>query len=171
MLQNISQGKAITLDQIKQAFQAANLPYYRNFSVKTDDDNFFAHAWIHYIKGLDNGNASVIKIWCPWSAEKTYAKIETYTKQHPGSSINFKQNVNPKEIYKNLTIKPGEIKIICEYTNHYLTNNTSMNYNTTKEMGFFLYCPSKTMSSNKQNYFNSVIIFSPKPGIFNENIR
>ncbi len=45
-----------------------------------------------------------------------------------------------------------------------------MNYSTTREMGFFLCCPSKSVSPNKQNYFNSVIIFSPKPGIFNENI-
>ncbi len=170
MLQNISQGQTITLDQIKQAFCTAVLPYYRNFTIRTSYDNFFPHAWIYYVKGLDNGNASVVKIWVTWCVNKTRVDVQKLNQVHNGSSINFKQNVSPKEIYKNLTIKPGEIKIICEYTNHYLTNNTSMNYNTAKEMGFFLYCPSTPASLNKQNYFDSVIIFSPKPGIFNENI-
>ncbi len=118
MLQNVSRGKAITTDQIKQAFGAAILPYYRNFSVRIESDNFFTHAWIYYIKGLDNSNASVIKIWCPYIRDKKGVTLATQNYKHDGSSINFKQNVNPKEIYKNLTIKPGEVKIICEYTNN-----------------------------------------------------
>jgi hypothetical protein len=62
-------------------------------------------------------------------------------------------------IHKDLKIKNGEVKMILDV----------MLWSTTKiadYVGFYVFKPKKDRTNG---YFHSVVIFTPKPGLFDEN--
>ena len=96
------------------------------------------------------------------------------------SIVRYKTDTAPSNICRGLTIKPGEYKIIVEPAVYYNESNYwrfgdnrfcgSVRYN--KAFRFFLIFPkvhSKNGSSvGESAYLNTAVIFTPKPGLFDE---
>ena len=90
------------------------------------------------------------------------------------------KNKSPSKIYPTLKINPGDIKIIIECTIHYTRDEVysftdgrkPSNVSPSEVFGLLLYklSPPKTRDgiTNDALYFNSVVIFTPKPGLFDE---
>jgi hypothetical protein len=88
--------------------------------------------------------------------------------------VRFLQNNLASLIYKNLKIKKDEIKIIIECYSYFCNSANSAytfgdgrpckNVSPRDAFNFFILSPKPTQWA----YFNSIIIFTPKPGLFNE---
>jgi hypothetical protein len=80
-------------------------------------------------------------------------------------------NVAASIIHPNLKIKDGEIKVIIEcaifkYTGFdYIDGRLSKNVSPREAFGFWMLSPKPIYVC----YFNTVVIFTPKPGLFDDN--
>ncbi len=180
MIQNISQSresKTITLKDLQYIARTAFLSIYPGMSMYKQNGYFeFGHTptlQIIYVKGLDNGNAS-----CIW---RYYYRMSSIIGGAQESSadfeflrpVYFKTNVLPSQIYSSLTINPGEVKIIVisQITRgSSLTNSLNGKYLTDKQsFDFYLLSPKYIATYNSIYYFfPSVVIFTPRPGLFSE---
>jgi hypothetical protein len=114
------------------------------------------------VKGLENEKASVI--WCTrWHSANdspSPGKI-SLAGRDSRSLVNTGSNVDPSKIYPDLRIQKGEVKILIEIAFH----NYEYNIPAKKAFGFFVLNPPK---SGDNIYFNTVVIFTPKPGLFGD---
>ncbi|MDR0968279.1 MAG: hypothetical protein LBL99_01430, partial [Holosporaceae bacterium] len=89
-------------------------------------------------------------------------------------TVNYKQNVAPSEIYPTLSIKSGQVKIIVEvnliYSSGYKFGDGSScgNVAPNRAFGFWMLPLYGRVPNGDASYFNTVVIFTPKPGLFNE---
>jgi hypothetical protein len=183
ILQNVSQNrenKKITLTDIKHAMCAAYLSIYPGVTMYATSQyhmplGHFVHGWIYYVTGLAEGNASVV-----WSAafliDNKDPACGIQNSQHGESIVKYKQNANPSEIYKDLRINEGEVKILVECSSMYPSKSGDRyfsdgrgcsNVSPREAFGFWALTP-KSQSPNGWGYFNTVVIFTPKPGLFSE---
>jgi hypothetical protein len=105
-------------------------------------------------------------------SEKVATKPETST--HGYSVVNFSTNIAPSAIYPKLRINPNEKKIIVECCCCYHKENgpdtfsdgrKCQNVSPREAFGLYILSP----KAKGEGYFNSVIIFTPKPGLFDQN--
>ena len=190
MLQNVSQSrdnKAINKTDIQNAFTAAFFNIYpdNNFSpiVRGHKHDHWCEIFVYYVKGNDNGTASVV--WAYIISQFNFYNSINMPSQtawqeredsNDRSHINIKINSTPSSICPELTIKPGEIKIILEacidydaelYKLHNGNSTSTVDYS--KVLGFYVIKPRYTSrTKGERACFNSVVIFTPKPGLFSE---
>lgn len=194
IIQNISQkrdNKAITLKDMKYASALAWLSLYPGMTMhhsttdaRTDHTHELSHyPWhmIYYVKGLAGGKASVMWLRYTFPQKSTkpaqmYCNSNDANNYMKGSVINRGTNVEPSSIYPTLKINEGEAKIIVEC--HLLANADSMSSNDYNPSDNLAICARKAFrlwsvtpkTANKARYFNSVVIFTPKPGLFTETM-
>ena len=183
MIQSISQNrsdKKITLADLRYIVSAAYLTIYPGTTMywKNQGHEFghFPHPFVYYVKGLSNGNASCI--WRVQLHPSHSGSVSPRTmdggcvsEPHSASIVQYKTDVSPTQIYPALKIKPGEIKIIVEALifygcdgNYWRFADGRRGVPSREAFGLFLITPKRTGSG----YFNSVVIFSPNPGLFDE---
>lgn len=105
----------------------------------------------------------------------------TSHKDYNISLVRYKTDVPPAQIYPTLKIKPGEVKIIVDAIIYYAQGfrfsfSDGRTYVPVREaFGLYLVTPKvrrgnpASLSYNQNcGYFNSVVIFSPNPGLFDE---
>ncbi|MBO4405315.1 MAG: hypothetical protein J5821_01135 [Alphaproteobacteria bacterium] len=130
-------------------------------------------ANIYCVKGTENGKAS-----CMWRAgvwtnsnSVTSPKTLLHDKTHAGvnnSIINYKSGASPEAIYSQLKINSGERKILIELFSEWATyfkDNFGNQKGSLKEaLGLYVVTP----RCKGSNFFNTVVIFTPKPGLFDD---
>ena len=144
ILQNISQNranKAISITDIKYAVVTAYLSFFPgktfyNTAWETSPLGYSSSGLIYCVKGLADGKASVL--WCKrWhSAAGTYVPLSLSIQERDARSlVNLGTSVAPSDIYKDLQIETGEIKIIIETATHCSTNYKLSNGKTVAQAG------------------------------------
>lgn len=185
MIQSISQNrsdKKITLADLRYIVSVAYLTIYPGTTMFPQGSGHvfghFPHPFVYYVKGLSNGNAS-----CIWRVQLHPSKSVFATPQtmgavcvsepHSASIVQYKTDVSPAQIWPTLKIKPGEVKIIVETNVFYGSDGTYWRFAdgrigvpSREAFGLFLITPKHTAGGS--GYFNSVVIFSPNPGLFDE---
>ncbi len=183
ILQNISQkrtNKAITLNDIRYAFALAWQTLYSGKSMYwVNSGHELVHCpimHIYCVKGTGNGKAS-----CLWRTlthvNNSVAKspltlrCESAQSDHSGSSISYGTDVLATSIHPNLKIDTDELKIIIEPMLHYATtfkdNEGKTKTPLKKALGLYLAKP-KYIYNNYYYPFGSIVIFTPKSGLFSE---
>jgi hypothetical protein len=187
MVQNVSQNrdnKKITHNDLRYCISAGFLSFYPGTKQFPQTYNVFkqpgaVHGRFWYVIGNANGTASV-----KWTVQ--YQLVNGSGNTTPGTMTigsatsdsdqrfvtKFKNNVAPSEVCPQLSIKPGEAKIILENSiyfvvyNFKLTNGKNWSqYSPREAFGFWLLTPK---AQGGEFYFHSVVIFTPKPGLFDE---
>jgi hypothetical protein len=86
--------------------------------------------------------------------------------------VKYATNVPPSEIHPNLKIKEGEVKILVECCHCYDTGNglfsdgrPCRDIPVSKAFGLWVMTVNPSSSGGKA-FFPSVVIFTPKPGLF-----
>ncbi len=132
------------------------------------------------VKGNNDATASVI-----WQRRIHFATTAYSPKEvSVNSTINYPynlrhlikilNNVIPSKIYPTLTIEPGETKIIIEcsllykhFTDPYYFTDGRLTSSVSPREAFGFYLLSN-LPHMEEAYFQSVIIFTPKVGLFSE---
>ncbi|MDR2781082.1 MAG: hypothetical protein LBB21_01305 [Holosporaceae bacterium] len=182
MMQN--QKKVITRVDLGKIFSAAALTMYpgkTQYSIGTSKYKF-GHTVIVYlfhVKGLSDNKASAFWMWdsggqstSPYIGTSRTSSIfnGTYLFAIDRSPVRYKINVSPNEIYKNLEIKKGEEKmiILLDFRSYSFLDGSQGN-NDPKKMFGFLVMPIRSDSGFVDtSYLVSVLVFTPKPGLFSE---
>ena len=178
ILQNISQkrtNKKLTKKDIAYALCLAWQSMYSGTTMfMTNNDYPLGHAPymnLYYVKGVDDGKATcVFRIIASGVGVTkpqdiiTKSKISVTKSGHVGR-VRFLSNTAPSNIYPTLKINKGEEKIIVEAA---LYRNTTWNPSTEKAaLGLYLVNPPRMASGSNWRYmFYSVVIFTPKKGLF-----
>ena len=190
MIQSISQNrasKAITANDLRNIVAAAYLSIYPGTTMFSTSEvpwkSFFGHnamGFIWYVKGNDNGTASVI--WgrrfhtADQAVNPSTISIDTSLSR---CNVKNLQNAAPSEIYPSLTMKPGDKKIIIEcaihysqYYSYYFTDGRpTADVSPAKAFGLYLLPltlrPTRT-GDNDALYFHQTVIFSPNPYLFTD---
>jgi hypothetical protein len=169
ILQNMSQNrinKKISIADIKFAMIAAYNTVYPAASMFLTAQNkriygHFPIGFVVYVKGKADGNADVL--WrmqynfesnsSPQGNANTGLRPASMTASDAASSIKYLTNSPAHLICKDLKINEGEIKILVECS---IVAGWSV---------FWILRPPMFASS----CFTRVVIFTPKPGLFDEN--
>ena len=191
MIQNVSknrENKAIGADDLKYIVSAATLTIYpdNNFSSISNGHKHghFGEAFLYYVKGNENGTADVV--WGidihQYRGASNPSKININAREpsNDRSHIKIANGVSPQVIYPTLKIGKNEERIILEVcidysnTSYYkLDNGVGCDtVSPSKIFGLKLLIPKGTQRGTTGDfaYFNSVVIFTPKPGLFSETI-
>ena len=149
-------------------------------SAGTADYGYTPMIWIYYVKGLSNSTASVIWAQRYYTADSGYdPSLVNRDEDMSRTTVRNLKNVASSDIYPTLTIKENEVKIIIECSLHYPTNGKNYKFSDGRycnkipqktAFGFYVYpLPfPQTVDNNKSIFFHSVVIFSPRPGLFSE---
>lgn len=151
---------------------------------------YYATYAIFYVRGIDRGKASVI--WGIIFAgdgdrDSNISKNGMWynTWYSPPSSTfgevnrmvtNSLKNVEPSQIHQKLSIKQGEVKIIVECcfvycTSRHFGDGTLCSKKSFKEVfGLLFLSPKYQKDREYYAFFNSVAIFTPKAGLFDDTI-
>ena len=190
MIQNISQKKSnkkISKQDLQHIFTLATLTIYpdNNFcSIKQGHKHgHFGEIFLYYVQGNTNGTADVLwgyniqtyKNGLDPSAIGVGSREELNSRSH----VKILTGASPQDIWPTLKIGLGDKKIILEccidYTNtsgYKLNNGNGCDtVSPSKIFGFNLITPKGTKregSTADFAYFNSVVIFTPKPGLFDK---
>ena len=191
MIQSISQNresKTITANDLRYITSAAYLTIFPGTTMFWQGKGLHfvcaPHPLIYYVKGNSDGTATTVWGIAFWTSESTVVspakmKIDAWSSTHDLSRINMGTNVPPSQIYPTLKIKPGEVKIIVEAVIFFHTGFKDVNgksgYTPQKVFGCHLLSPKHWRNQNgylsksqRMAFFNSVVIFSPNPGLFSE---
>ena len=181
IIQNISQNrsdKRIYLPDLKRAFALAWQTVYPGVTMFKQGSGYpFAHMphfFIYYVTKDDNAST----VSCRWMSRVcTYNKtappsnVETakYTSNHSCSIVRYKTNSAPSNIYSSLKMG-SEPRVIIEASTM-VASNSSGEYNTSGNIipvkqAFGLYFVKPKGYWGWYRFFPSVIIFTPKPGLF-----
>ncbi|MDR0556106.1 MAG: hypothetical protein LBG20_03855 [Holosporaceae bacterium] len=186
MIQNVSQergNKRITKDDIRYAIAGAYLTVFPGKTMYTTSNRtaplgYVSHGQIYAIKGNSNGTASVL--WCIrfHNAYDCPSPSKIVLESSPWYSlVKILTNSIPSNIYPDLQIQGTEIKIIVECAFHYVKGNgykftdgrSCDNVSPKTAFGFWVLNPPGIKGSDGYgSFFHSVVIFTPKPGLFNE---
>ena len=192
ILQNISQkregtNRKITLPDIRYAASLAYLSMFPGtsrfvISRNKSELGYCPHGYIFCVKGNSNSTASVLwgKRFHFTDKATTPSAVVIDTSSFHRCNIKNLQNASPSEIYPTLKINPGEIKIIFESNVHYSQSGSyyfgdgrnTKNVSPSEAFGLRLYKLSPPVTrggtGNDGIYFHSAVIFTPKPGLFDE---
>ena len=122
---------------------------------------------MYYVKGISNGRASSV-----WRAS-VESNFEVTNPSKVPCNIS-KTNAVPSDIYPTLKINEGETKIIVQpYIYADIINYKDVNgknWSSIKELFKLFLVPPRHFENGISYYaFHSVSIFTPKPGLFDEN--
>jgi hypothetical protein len=120
-----------------------------------------------YVKGVGE-NRAIMKWWALnyWGAappsrssicEKSGHHYDYVTILNGNIGVEY----DASYIYKDLKIKNGEVKMILDVMLY-----TDGKLKSAGFFGFYVFTPKKDRTSG---YFHSVVIFTPKPGLFDED--
>jgi hypothetical protein len=194
ILQNVSQNRdasnrKITISDIKNAMAGAYLSFYPGKTMYATGVQrhlyaHFSHGHIACIKGVDGGKASVLWIvqFHTGGNKEGYAidpesvecgvVSESLPYQHAAGVTKYQGNALPSGIHKDLTIQKDEIKILVECILYFHENYNKYADGRTptsaREVFKFLCLVPKPNKPGGRGYFNSVVIFTPNPGLFDE---
>ena len=146
---------------------------------------YYTNYLIFYVKGVADNKASVC--WGTYFAADGLGasgatngiyqyKFNSRSNFYEQSRVitQFLTNETPTKIHPNLQIKNGEVKIIAESliiysTGRFFGDGTSCSKKSFREVfGFLIFSPKCKEWSGHYSFFNSVTIFTPKPGLFDE---
>ncbi len=127
------------------------------------------YMMIFYAKGESGGKASVKWSMRVWNYNDKAPTMRCDTLSAGWGLVQFKTNVAPSDIYSSLKINEGESKILMEVclTSQSNTFNTHNNISSVRQAFGCYFVNPKRIASNHE-YFRSVVIFTPKPGLFDE---
>ncbi len=195
IIQNISQkreNKKITANDLKYAMTLAYQTVYPGKTMFGQGNGLpfvhVPHPIIYYVKGNQDGTATAVWGTALWTNDIVATrspetiKTGTLTTSHDLSKIkNVGTNVSPSQIYPTLKIGPGEVKIIVEalifFQLDFKDINGKSGYTSREIFGCRLVAPKIWKNGNYSQldnyasrgaFFNSVVIFTPKPGLFDE---
>jgi hypothetical protein len=188
MLQNISknrENKKITLNDIRQIRCAASLIAYPGmtaYAISGSDGNALRHLghflslYIYCVKGTGTNRGK-----CLWRWDSIY---QNTAPSNSGSTIEYSNNnyavvryyaseTDTDNIFNGLTISEGEIKIIVEVSHRtelckYADGKSVSSVPISKRFGFLILTPRCPTPAKSGSHFHSVVIFTPKPGLFSE---
>lgn len=186
MLQNISNNQPIKKWHIRQVVAAACLSCYPGKTMYTTSGVWgpfyspWPHGKIYYVTCNNEGKASVK--WCQqfqfggWGSGVTGTpqtiNVSNATIEDERSSVRGELNVLPSKIYPSLSMNAGETRIIVEICAYHTTEYQKVgggNFTSPKEdFGFFLISPKPARTVGF--YFENVVIFSPKSGLFSDTV-
>ncbi len=184
LIQNVSQNrtnKRITLEDLKYCLISPYLKIFPNTSIYSTGSHNYILGYaplvlIVCVKGNNDATASV-----KWSRRihtadnsSSPAQISIDTR-NDRSLIKTATNVVPSKIYPTLTIEPGETKIIIECSLHYsqwyqyyfTDGRPTSSVSPREAFGFYLL---SNLPHTQELYFQSVVIFTPKSGLFDDNV-
>ena len=177
MIQNISQSrsnKKITKEDLEYIANFANYSIYPGKTAYAIDARqhvygHFPHTQVYYVRGNADGTAS-----CVWRAEMSTSdpgiKTVVGNGKHDQSIVNYAADVTPSLIYPKLTISEGEVKIIVEKFIFFNAGKDRFmdgkKHSVREAFGLYLLTPPV---HGNLGYFNSVVIFTPKRGLFDES--
>lgn len=171
MLQNVSQKRAteattsterkrqlrITTNDTWRIARLAFLTVYPGLTQLSPFSlNHYPAVFIYYVKNNKDGTASCKWRNFYWGDYNNYSGCSTSAPNQ--SSITYKSNVIPSEIHPNLKFNSEDAKIIVEVFLSYRGDN--------KTFGLRFVTP----RAKVQSCFHSVVIFTPKPGLFYESL-
>lgn len=121
---------------------------------------YMPHTWTYYVVGVGENLAQTKWGAATWT--DTGSSSDTWTKQHPGSTIHYLSgSTEAKNIHPDLRLSNGEVKIITECSLYNPINDPRRTFN------FLLFTPVPG-DSIKQNWFRGIAIFAPVTGSFSE---
>ena len=190
ILQNISQNrenKKITINDIKRAASLAFLSvypgktmYFNGTERSAHDLSHYPKFHIHYVKGLSGGKAS--GVWARRFRINEGIKPSGWmytnmTKTDSDSKVKWGNNLAQSTIYPTLKVDEGKYKIILECVlyagsesinrSHYVATD-DLSAMARKAFKCFLAIPRPAYPNKDRGYyFSSVVIFTPKEGLFN----
>ena len=190
IFQNISQKREgakrkINKNDIRHAASLAHLTIYPGKTMYADGKRGgFSHElshmpffFIYYVEGLSGGRASVIWSYVSYcyNAVNPAGWLVDLDNSNYGV-VRKKTDVSPTDIYPTLKINEGEVKIIIECPlfcrertmslDAYVASD-SQDTRAKKAFNCRLVTPKATYKTSQYGfYFNSVVIFTPKPGLF-----
>ena len=125
---------------------------------------------MYYVRGLSNGKASCIwRTWTRLYESPSKYGYNSYTNDNPHSAVRYLTETVPANIYPTLKINPNEVKIIVETLIE--RDNSGVQYSGVSDRvstGLYLVNPAKIKDGTWSYMFHSVVIFTPKPGLFTE---
>jgi len=184
MIQNISKTRSadkrkITKEDLARIHCLAWQTVYPGTTMFYTNSSYpFGHVpytHLYYVRGEEEGKASCVFRLYIYNGNVTkpadiisLGMLDVLKNNHTASKIRFLTNTEPSNIYPTLKINKGEKKIIVETL--MLRRTTWTNGAAEKStVGLHLVNPPMTKSSDWRYMFHSVVIFTPKPGLFDEN--
>jgi hypothetical protein len=191
-------NKKITLKDIRHAASAAYLSIYPGTTMWSSVTAYphkhqYGHSSCGYItcvKGMSGGKVKII--WRVLTQSISYASPVNAghtVNGHVGNTV-IKNAVNsisdPSSIYKDLRINEGEMKLLVECSIFYgirrgahdfIDGRSCADVSVGRALGFWILNPKYSTNyatddnpgvSAGATYFNTVVIFTPKPGLFDE---
>lgn len=190
IIQNISQkrsNKKITVNDIKYAASAAYLSAFPGTSrfvskgIKTSELGYNPLGNIFCVQGITDSTAKVLWAKRFHMADGVYAPINVGVDNGiRRTNVKNLSNVSPSEIYPTLRIGKDQIKIIIECAVHYsqasgyrfADGRLTANVSPSHAFGLKLHRLSPPATRDGKNndaiYFHSVVIFTPRLGLFDE---
>jgi hypothetical protein len=185
----VKEIRRITLNDIRHAFCSAHLSaYLGTYSIFSNNKGYHRyghapHGWIYYLKGVGSS------VCCFWMiqvesvnvAGSTPFTIAVGAKTSGAENRSFVriaagETKNPAAVYPGLSMSNGEVKIVVEVAPYHHPSSNSGNrllngrMITSKEaFGFFVIDPKITSYTGRETFFNTVIIFTPESGLFDES--
>lgn len=180
MIQNISkkrEDKKLNKNDFKHITSLAWLTMFPGMTKYAKSLGYVPAMMIAYIEGLDNGNAH-----CCWRVWSTYENSTTAnsdmhwdigTDSYHFHTVHLSNKASPSSIYPSLRVNPGEYKIVLEVAllTHPTWKNKAGQSTTKQKYGFHLVNPRVNGDRGVADFhlcFNSVVIFTPKKGLFSE---
>ncbi|MDR1982449.1 MAG: hypothetical protein LBQ08_01460 [Holosporaceae bacterium] len=186
ILQNVSKNrtnKRITWNDMKYALIQGGMTFYPEtsvFCIGGERTHIYGHClstFVHCVKGLEDGKASVL--WqIMYSSQNNTTPAENFNtgvlEGHACSVVKYLQNVDPSSILEGLKINKDEIKILIEYGLLYVLSTSGyaftdgricLDVSPQKAFGFLILSPKVSAGDV---YFTRVVVFTPKPGLFDE---
>ncbi|MDR1235733.1 MAG: hypothetical protein LBJ96_01880 [Holosporaceae bacterium] len=156
----------ITKSDLAKIFSAAFLTVFPGKGQFGITDKCSPLAYVFYVRGEDNGRAGVIWMWdsggqgsSPFS--NSSVKVSAGSFANSNRPVRYKTGA-PKEIYENLSIRPGEVKMIV------LISRVSSSAAVAKKMLEFYVINPSPYGMIYLFYFATVLVFTPNPGLFSE---
>lgn len=174
IIQNISQKRAqsysgierqkqlrINLTDVARASKLASLTIYPGLT-QTSGLMHYPYVNMYYIKNNKNGTATS-KWRNYWSTGSTSSSCTTSGTNC--SAVYWKANASPSAIYPTLKLNTEDGKIIIEMYMRKSSGDTKNTY------GLRLVTPkSKSTNCTCCEFFQSAVIFTPKPGLFYDGV-
>lgn len=186
VIQNVSQNrinKRITQKDLNYARYLAGLVYFPGLSHYCTETNELPLGicivfFVYYVKGTAHNKCKVIWRLDGHSTAKSpdNSPPTLFDGDSDWSIVNSSNGeLSSSSVYKSLTIEKDEVKILLELHFNalpsYIASNGKPwgNVSLSQRFGLFLISPkSCSKSSSIYSYFNTVTIFTPKPGLFSE---
>jgi hypothetical protein len=189
---NRTTNKRITLSDLSQVFIAASLPYFGGGTRQYKDASgnlpagCYAYQMLFYVVGVDDDKAMI-----KWRVQRSgdgsgyditnniNVGMISFTSGDRHTTVNrlFNTPLDPQQVHPNLKhIKKDEVKILYEFglwTSRKVKVNGKLIFKDASAsrsvFGFWFLTPKLIFDYGDHHcFFNEVVVFTPKPGLFSE---